>query len=327
MHAQLDGRGAMPSPTTAWASTRRLAGTTPQLFREVSEHIYINMKYPLCFLIFYHISLTADHIFLSLCQLRQPNLHIMPEFLAMAVDECNIWENIEVLLVKFLGGTESIQKRVEMSAKEWENHANIKFCFVSDGNAHIRVSFDQKIGSHSKVGRAALLVMGNEPTMNLAVTDSTPLAELKRQVLHEFGHALGCIHEHCSPGADIQWNVEEVYSYYKKKGWDKLKVDQNIFQKYSLERTKYSKFDPESIMAYRIPGSLTETGFSIPYNCELSARDKKFIAKMYPKLGGWRDFSSQIANAITATVSRRRNQHQRITSCPRQNGAGNLPGG
>ena len=227
----------------------------------------------------------------------------MPEFLAMAVDKYNVWGNIEVLPVKFLGGTESIQKRVEMSAKEWENHANIKFCFVSDGYAPIRVSFDQKIASHSQVGKAALSVVGDEPTMNLAVTDSTPLAELKRQVLHEFGHALGCIHEHCSPGADIQWNVEEVYSYYKKRGWDKLTVDRNVFQKYSLERTKYSEFDPESIMTYRIPGSLTETGFSIPYNCELSAIDKKFIAKVYPKLGGRRDFSSRIANAITATIS------------------------
>jgi hypothetical protein len=227
----------------------------------------------------------------------------MPEFLALAVDKYNLWENIEVLPVKFLGGTEIIHTRVEMSAKEWENHANIKFCFVSDGYAPIRVSFDQKIGSHSQVGKAALSVVGDEPTMNLAVTDSTHPAELKRQVLHEFGHALGCIHEHCSPGADIQWNVEEVYSYYEKRGWDKLMVDRNIFQKYSLERTKFSNFDLKSIMTYKIPSSLTETGFSIPYNCELSAIDKDFIEKVYPKPGGWTDFSSQIANAITAIVS------------------------
>ena len=227
----------------------------------------------------------------------------MPEFLAMAVDKYNLWENGKVLRVKFLGGTESIHKQVEMSAKEWENHANIKFYFVSNGYAHIRVSFDQKIGSQSQVGKAALSVEGDEPTMNLAITDSTPRAELKRQVLHEFGHALGCIHEHCSPRANIQWNFEEVYLHYQKKnGWDRPTVDRNIFQKYCRERTKYSKFDPESIMTYMIPGSHIETGFSVSYNCELSARDKKFIAKVYPRLGGQRDFSFRISYAITATV-------------------------
>jgi hypothetical protein len=39
------------------------------------------------------------------------------------------------------------------------------------------------------------------------------MACIKRQVLHEFGHALGCVHKHCSPGADIHWNPEEVFFY------------------------------------------------------------------------------------------------------------------
>jgi hypothetical protein len=80
----------------------------------------------------------------------------MPEFLAMAVDSYRLWRDGKVLRVKFLGGTERIQKLVEKFAKEWENYASIRFYFVRDGYAHIRVSFDQKIGSQSLVGNAAI---------------------------------------------------------------------------------------------------------------------------------------------------------------------------
>ena len=268
------------------------------------------MKYPLCFFIFYHIPRTADRIVLSLSQLLQPILHFMPECLNLVMPEClgltvdkhNLWDNGQDLRVKFLSGSENVHKQVEMLAKEWENYANINLCFVSEGYAHIRVSINPKIKSQSQVGKAALLVVDDEPTMNLAIEDSTHPAELKFHVLHEFGHALGCIHEHCSPEAAIQWNVDEVYSYYQgKKGLDRAKVDLNIFQKYDPERTKFSKFDPKSVMMYQIPSSHTKTGFSASYNWELSAIDKEFIATVYPKPGGQTDFSSRIANAITAT--------------------------
>ena len=200
----------------------------------------------------------------------------------------------------------SVHKQAEEFAKEWENYANIKFRFVSTGDAHIRISFDQHVGSYSQVGKAALEVR-NGPTMNLAITTSTPPAELKRHVLHEFGHALGCIHEHCSPGAAIQWSEEEVYSYYKERGWDRPTVDQNIFQKYGRERAEFSQFDPKSIMIYGIPGSHTKTGFSVPYSWELSAIDKEFIAKVYPKprkgANGDSNTTGQISRHISRTQS------------------------
>lgn len=209
----------------------------------------------------------------------------MSGHLHLAVNKYSLWENGQVLSIKFLGGSESVQKQVKKFAKEWENHANIKFQFISDGegDADIRISFYQDVGSYSQVGKAALLVTDG-PTMNLAVMDSTPPAEVKRHVLHEFGHALGCIHEHCSPRAAIRWNVQEVYSYYQKIGWDKPKVDENIFQKLGPELTESSTFDPESIMMYPIPSSHTRN-ISTSSSWELSTIDRDFIAKVYPKPG------------------------------------------
>ena len=81
----------------------------------------------------------------------QPNLHIMPECSALTIDTYNLWGNGQILRVKFIGGTEIIHKKVKKFAKEWENYANIKFSFVSDRDADIRISFDQHVGLASRV--------------------------------------------------------------------------------------------------------------------------------------------------------------------------------
>ena len=47
--------------------------------------------------------------------------------------------------------------------------------------------------------------------MNLGwIHDSKSEDELRSVVLHEFGHALGAVHEHESPYASIPWNKEKV---------------------------------------------------------------------------------------------------------------------
>ena len=42
---------------------------------------------------------------------------------------------------------------------------------------------------------------------------------LRRTVLHEFGHAIGCVHEQASPAANIPWNEAKVYEFYRQ-WWD-----------------------------------------------------------------------------------------------------------
>ena len=69
--------------------------------------------------------------------------------------------------------------------------------------------------------------------MNLGIGAATNIEQIRRPVLHEFGHALGCIHEHQSPVAGIQWNEPVVIRTYALDGWDEATVRKNVFEKLS----------------------------------------------------------------------------------------------
>jgi serralysin len=204
----------------------------------------------------------------------------------MALSKGRLWKNGRTLKVKFIGGNDFVRQHVITYAKEWEKFANIKFDFITTGDAEIRVAFKNGLGSWSYVGTEALCITDqSEPKMNFGwFNDTTSEIEFKRTVTHEFGHCLGCIHEHQSPSVGIKWNKPFVYDYYSKQvpPWDKTTVDHNIFKKFK-KKISNSDFDPQSIMLDAIPKELTLDGFSVSRNTFLSSQDKSFIAKLYPK--------------------------------------------
>ena len=122
------------------------------------------------------------------------------------------------------------------------------------------------------------------PTMNFGwLTPDTDDEEYSRVVVHEFGDALGCLHEHQGPKANVQWNKPVVYRYFEEtQGWTKEDVDFNLFDRYHEEETQFTEFDPESIMIYHIPPEFTLDGASYPTNVRLSQTDKDFISQQYP---------------------------------------------
>jgi hypothetical protein len=140
-------------------------------------------------------------------------------------------------------------------------------------------------GSWSYLGTDALGITKNRPTMNYGwLTPTTADNEYSRVVLHEFGHAFGCIHEHQHPTNGIPWDKEKVYAYYRQTdGWSKADVDAQLFARYSQTETNFSQFDPKSIMLYAIPEDLTVGNFSVGWNRVLSDMDREFIGRMYPK--------------------------------------------
>jgi len=210
------------------------------------------------------------------------------KLLELAMQTTKLWANGKKLKVKFLDGTTYLKNNVIQYAKQWEQFANIEFEFTSSSDAEIRVSFMTGQGYWSYIGTDALnIVDQSEPTMNFGWFDNTTSAiEFSRTVTHEFGHCLGCIHEHQSPAANINWNKKEVYDYYRNTQtppWDKDTVDKNIFEKYTSGEISNNVFDPNSIMLYPILENFTIDGFSVGMNNTLSLHDKQFIANLYPK--------------------------------------------
>jgi serralysin len=193
-----------------------------------------------------------------------------------------MWDVGATLRVKMMGGTPLVRGKVRQYAEEWTRHANIRFDFV-DGPAEIKIAFDPG-GSWSAIGRDALWVPFEFATMNFGwFNDSTIEAEFRRVILHEFGHALGLGHEHQSPAAGIAWDREKVYAQFAKtQGWDRGMVDANVFDRFSVTQTNYSAFDPNSIMLYSIPASLTLDGMGVSGGTSLSATDIEYIQRWYP---------------------------------------------
>ena len=95
-----------------------------------------------------------------------------------------------------MNGSEKVRAKVMKYASQWTDYAKgITLKETNDFTSEIRISF-QSGGSWSYVGKDCIGIPYQEPTMNLGwLTETTDDNEFRRVVLHEFGHALGLIHE------------------------------------------------------------------------------------------------------------------------------------
>ncbi len=200
------------------------------------------------------------------------------------------WAPGTTLNVLFLDGEdvpeEVYRRAIQLVQDAWEANSSLKFRFFygeADPNMtyHIKATFLVDKGYNSFIGTSSL---GKNPSMNLSRLHKKPLdgREFRRVVVHEFGHALGMMHEHQNPNVNINWDREAVYEDMagSPNFWDRNRTANNYFRTNASDLA--SPFDRLSVMLYSIKASWTTDGFSVPYLPDPSATDKEWVRRAYP---------------------------------------------
>ena len=193
----------------------------------------------------------------------------------------------------------------EIVETRWKPYINMELIFVDyirpdPAYSDIRIDFQLDKGCNSRIGSNCKNVKYPERTMNFAWFDVNV-------VLHEFGHALGLIHEHQSPmegeiPRDV-WNRQGLYKFYEpdmisrginpgdptyRKEADKIIIT-NVFSNYSKSDVQGTPFDQYSIMLYPFPYYVFVGGLYGKYpkgtrkNTILSVMDVLYISELYPR--------------------------------------------
>lgn len=231
-----------------------------------------------------------------------------------------LWDLGSTLRVGFSGGEAWQHQLVEQTAQEWCHWANITFDFSTyrqyglvQNTYDIIVGFIPGRGCWSKIGTDSRKAARKlEASMNLDALRHQIRPEVqRRKILHEFGHALGLIHQHQNKVGnsyeEVAWNANAIYARYGGPGkWSQAKIDHNIFKKFAVDSDKVDRhaarlntagataqmlwsqmsqvinptFDKWSIMMY--PYSSDLAGVSTAQSLELSVLDKMWIVRTYP---------------------------------------------
>lgn len=212
------------------------------------------------------------------------------------------WRPGETIKVCFRAGTQKARVRVAKHASEWTNYANVILDFgdkdnprscQGDNSEGIKIDFVEKgaaAGYWSQVGTNSRKVAHS---MNLGDMgrDELPFpeAEARRLTMHEFGHALGMLHEHQSPKGNcgVEYHEEALLAYGALLGWSRDKALSNFIPYSESAELNASEVDRKSIMHYSLPPWIFKAGQNSPCfvrpNYEISDGDRAFMSRVYPK--------------------------------------------
>lgn len=117
---------------------------------------------------------------------------------------------------------------------------------------------------------------------------------IRKNVIHDIGHALGLVHEYLSPNRNIPWNVKNLKEFkqkLKEQKYPSIKVseiEKEWWKKLDKKQvvTDPDGLDPMFIMMYDIPEWLINSNkpnaqAAVAEHNQLSKLDKTTIVRMY----------------------------------------------
>ncbi|KAF9461764.1 hypothetical protein BDZ94DRAFT_793381 [Collybia nuda] len=201
-----------------------------------------------------------------------------------------LWPNGQVLTYRFIDGHPNQHAKVAEVISKWSHFANITFKLLDEEttppSAVIVISFKSEWGCWGFVGTNALTAAGSPFTMALGgVSESPNITQRDRAfILHQFGHALGLVHEHLSPSETDAVALKEglISKFYSSRNPD-ASVGKYIDTCINASVTNYAAPDLSSVMVYAIPGEFNEGNFTVEPNATFSPLDKAFMVINYPR--------------------------------------------
>jgi hypothetical protein len=218
-----------------------------------------------------------------------PDFQLTPE--RIAVVTAKYWGLKGVrLTVGFLDNPpKDLRARILLHMNAWAKRANVTFV-ASNTSPQVRIARanapEAVAGYWSYVGTDILSIESDQPTMNLQdFTMQTPESEFHRVVRHETGHTLGFPHEHMRKELVAKIDPDKAIAYFgQTQGWTPAEVRQQVLtpiEESTIRGTAHA--DPNSIMCYQIPGTLTKDGNPIVGGRDIDGQDYGFAAMIYPK--------------------------------------------
>jgi astacin (peptidase family M12A) len=182
-----------------------------------------------------------------------------------------------------------LRERILSHMNAWGATANVEFV-QSDADPQVRIARQggSDGGYWSYLGTDILLIEADQPTMNLeAFSMDTPESEFHRVVRHETGHTLGFPHEHMRQELVDLIDVDKAIAFFEAtQGWNAQETEDQVLTPIEESFLIGTAPDPESIMCYQIPGTITKNGDPIIGGTDIDNSDAAFAGSLYPKDAG-----------------------------------------
>lgn len=177
------------------------------------------------------------------------------------------------------------RRRVLHYANLWGEGGRVNAVFSESADGQVRVSREPGGGYASYLGTDILLVQPGRPTMWLeGVTAATPSdAECMRVIPHEFGHTLGCVHEHARRAVVEQLSPRKVVKVFRRDyGWTAMMTYQQVLTPIEEAELLAGPVEEDSVMCYWFSGECTRDGQPIVGGKGITAGDYAKMASLYP---------------------------------------------